>query len=267
MEKLQCLICHDDVRVPVSFKPKCFPCPKQRGRPGCNSTLRVCVLCAREYLELNKPHRQRKTSVKCLVCPTIGNPQKLHGANDAYVKDYMYMSIDLRADYSCFHSTHGCVFKGTQNELDRHIQTECPYRMTTCGCGSLYRVADAQEHFKGCCYYFQCTVCSTYLPQDNYHTHLATVHQLVACRHIGCDTLLGPGHLESHMARECHYRSVRCTVCGELKRVCDYRDHLSAHIQQTQDTMQQLVGQMNEMHRFLTLSLEAYKQWVTSQDS
>lgn len=267
MEKLQCLICHDDVRVPVSFKQKCFPCPVQRGKPGCHSTLRVCLLCARQYLELNKPFRQRKASLKCLLCPTVGNPQKLKGANDAYIKDYMYMSIDLRSDYACFHSTSGCAFKGTQNELDRHIQNECQYRMTTCQCNALYRVVDAQEHFASCAFYHKCPVCATYVLWDGYHAHLSSAHQLVACRHVGCDKLMSLAAQESHMARECPYRSLRCDLCSNLKRVCDYKDHLVAHIQQHQMRMVQLTGQLSETQRLWAAATEAYTQWVMSPES
>ena len=267
MEKKVCLFCHDEVRVPVFYKTDFLPCPQPRGRPGCHSINRVCVLCAREHVGLNKPYRQRKEKIKCLLCPTVGYPRKLRGAHEAYEKDFSYMSMDKTVDYPCFHSGSGCGFKGTQNGLDHHIQYECLYRMTTCTCGTQYRVIDEKEHIKTCVLYWECPVCSSAVYKDDVNTHLSTVHTVVSCRHVGCDKLIATSALESHMAKECPYRSVHCNLCGELKRVCDYKDHLSLHIHQHQQTMVQLVSQMNETHKTLTDSIDAYQKWVLSLDS
>lgn len=267
MEKKVCLFCHDEVRVPVFYKTEFLPCPQPRGRPGCHSINRVCVLCARDHLGLNKPYRQRKEKIKCLLCPTVGYPRKLRGAHEAYEKDYSYMSMDKKVDYPCFHSASGCDFKGTQNGLDHHMQYDCLYRTTSCKCGELYRIVDGEEHIKTCILYRECPVCSQLVYRDDFNDHLSTAHDLLACRHVGCDKLVATSVHVSHMATECPYRSVRCSICGELKRVCDYTVHLSLHIHQHQQTMLQLVSQMNETHKNLAVSTDAYQKWVMSQES
>lgn len=267
MEKKVCLVCHDEVRVPVFFKTQFLPCKHPRGRPGCHSIHRVCVLCAREHIGLHKPYYQRKEKVKCLLCPTVGFPRKLRGAHEAYEKDFSYMSMDKRVDYPCFHSGSGCGFKGTQNGLDHHMKNDCLYRITSCNCGAQYRVVEGEEHIKTCILYRECPVCSSPIYEDDFNDHLSTAHELVACRHVGCDKLLATSTLASHMAKECPYRSVTCSICGELKRVCDYKVHLSLHIHQQQQTMLQLVSQMNETHKNLAASTDAYQKWVMSKES
>ena len=260
MEKIQCLICHDDVRVPVFFT--CFPCPRVRGKPGCHSTRRVCLLCARAYLDLNKPISQRRACVKCILCSTKAYPKKIHKAEDAYEKDFMYMSIDKRADYECFHANQGCRFQGTQNELDRHIQTQCVYRMTSCRCGVLYRVVDGPSHFVACPYFTPCPLCEQTVSNGVFDEHLLSEHHKVICRHVGCTDLLDPAYKEAHENAECRYRGIVCDCCSELKRVCDMPDHLSFHVREDQENLGNLVKAMEKARFSLDASLNAFQRWM-----
>jgi len=262
MEKLQCVLCLEDVRVPVFFKPQCFPCPSPRGKPGCHSTRRVCLWCAREFLGLNKRFDQRKRTLKCLYCPTMGKPQKIRNADEAYQKDYSYMSLDTRKDYPCFHSTKGCTFQGSQNDLNRHVMSECLYRTTSCRCKAFFLAMDAEQHQQECLLYRKCPLCTTHVFCEEYHDHLLQEHQRKPCRHVGCDQLLPEDQWELHMARDCPFRSVRCTLCGDLQRVCDYQDHLSRHIVETQQKMVELVHQMKETQQLLQSSSNAYQKWM-----
>ena len=258
MEKLLCYICHNDVRVPVFFESKCFPCPKNRGKRSCHSTLRTCVVCARTFLDLNKPRAERKEWVKCLLCPTVCYPQKLRG-DDAYTKDFSYMSLDKRADYPCFHEDRGCAFKGSQNELDRHLQEACDYRFTVCRCGCFHRIVDGPAHSAVCPFFTVCKVCQVCVLNEQYDDHLRSVHDLMACRHIGCDMLTPSADLERHMVSQCEYRSVFCLQCQGYQRRCDFQAHLQQHVEQNQKRLTELMETMNAVKLELNRSLQHWE--------
>jgi hypothetical protein len=44
--------------------------------------------------------------------------------------------------------------------------------------------------------------------------------------------------------------------------VCDYQDHLSRHIVETQQKMVELVHQMKETQQLLQSSSNAYQKWM-----
>lgn len=263
MEKHECPICHDPVKVPVSFTYQCFPCRKPENGPGCHDILRVCLYCARTYLQLNTYYKDRVVSRKCLLCPTTTNPRRLRKAKDIYKKDYSYMSRDKSTDYTCFHSE--CDFKGSQNNLDHHMKHQCLYRTVPCHCGVFYRPVDVESHRGQCPYYTPCTLCPphTYVLTGEWEKHVRQVHDRVACQHMGCGALFELSALEKHMASECLYRSIVCGQCGELQRMCSQQDHLLRHVQQDQQTIAQLVESMENARRSLDQSLTAYQQWIT----
>jgi hypothetical protein len=249
MSKLTCLICQEDVRVPVELT--CFRCPKQNNGsnpnigPSCNDFIRVCMMCARDYLELNKVPRERKGSCKCLICNTRVNPQNLSGAGSCYKKDYCYMRLDSRTNYPCFHSEKGCEFTGTQQQLDNHIQYDCQYRMTSCPCGTLYRVCDKEKHRASCHHYRLCPDCETYVLNIDFRNHLRDNHSKEICPHEGCGKIISRDSFNVHKDK-CLHRIVKCPRClGPVPAVV-YSTHIGNHIRACQ---QNISGFMEEIDK------------------
>lgn len=135
------------------------------------------MVCARQYLEMDKPHALRHMRLKCLTCDVTINPQWL--SNKCYRKDYLLMSLDNKNDYKCVYNEMGCNFKGSQMELDRHLKNTCYYRIIKCEgsngdgrCGLSYRICDKQKHQSECYFYIYCKRCNEYIERDIYNYHM-----------------------------------------------------------------------------------------------
>lgn len=255
-----CPICIEKVRVPVRFK--CFPCKAEKGEATCNDTTLVCVMCARNYLELNKPASQRVCSRKCLLCPATVDPRTLRGADNFYAKDYVYMSMDERADYPCFHAEKGCDVVGTQNDIDRHTRKECLYRMTSCLCGCMYRVVEEKQHFASCSHYSSCRVCGEYIAFNKLHDHLREKHHKVLCRHIGCNKLLACDALEAHMKEWCLHRSMSCPRCRIMSTALTYSNHVLQHVMDDKKHIERLISQTSMTMKHMTMSIATLQSFV-----
>lgn len=222
---VQCCICHDSVRVPVRFI--CFPCKNEPGQPSCNSITRVCLACAREYLQLNKKRDDRVYSRKCLTCPAMVRCSQLSAVN-SYEKDFFMMSHDGKEDYHCFHENEGCHFKGTQNQLDHHIQTECPHRTISCRYCRLYYLAlEEMDHVPECPQRFQCPCCLDYVPLQEEKEHFLKQHHKRKCSHCRCYT---PVHIYEQHISECPERPQECVYCHERVARQVMYDHLVGHV-------------------------------------
>lgn len=179
---LDCAICKDLVSVPVRLK--CFPCDTRRNGPTCNSVIRVCLSCARGYLQLNTPREERDLWRKCLVCSSFTAPPLLN-AKSAYEKDYLVMSMDKRTDIECPHE--GCSFTGNQNELDRHLGTECTFRVAYCqDCREFYRCDKWETHCKTCRGWRECILCKKKLRRRDLRQHQQHDHNLNTSGRSGC---------------------------------------------------------------------------------
>lgn len=265
-DPIECSICLETVRVPVGFE--CFPCERKPGKASCNSVRRACILCAREYLKLNKPPMKRPTEKKCLVCPATCNPRHLAQGDAAYRKDFMYMAIDKRSDYPCFYDDKGCAFTGTQNDLDRHMHGECEYRWTPCVCGALYRVYQAADHFRSCCMYQECPVCREWVLENELSEHRKLIHHQFVCPNVGCDHV---GASEQHEA--CPYQLLSCEACHQpyprKDAVRHWKDHvqLSQHdlrdslqrLQSAQQAVVTLTRRLEASHRSLEYAMSRYE--------
>jgi hypothetical protein len=255
--QIECGICLHTVRVPVQLI--CFPCHRQaKGKPGCNAARRVCVTCARDFLQLNRPKNQRDYEKKCLMCPVKVNPRYLASADQVYTKDYMLMSLDKKTDYTCFHEDKGCTFQGTQNELDRHLQQDCLFRMTSCPCGKMYRLNDEATHRQTCQYFKECPKCKELCDIDKYSQHLFEKHNLVKCAHVECDHLCSTENQIQHMEKECKFRMVPCSHCKVPMRSINLAQHIAAHIHQHQTEMDHLVTRMMECRQRLNECVDLY---------
>lgn len=205
---IECYICHEDIRVPVRFT--CFPCKNEPGQPSCNSITRVCLLCAREYLQLNKKRSERTFSRKCLTCPATVRCSELCAIN-SYEKDFFMMSHDPKNNYPCFYETDGCDFQGSQNNLDHHIQSECRFRIISCRyCWAYYPATNEKTHVSQCPNYFQCLYCAEHVPVSEEKEHFLKIHKQRQCAY--CQRYIGSHEYDKH-ACECPERPHECVSC------------------------------------------------------
>lgn len=231
---VQCFICHDAVRVPVRLT--CFPCESKPGQPKCNSITRVCLLCAREYLQLNKRRGERVSTRKCLTCPAIAHCANLSSIN-SYEKDFFIMSLDTRDDYPCFHD---CPFRGTQNDLDNHIHAECPHRSVFCKlCRAVYIAKDENAHIASCPERFCCAHCHEHVPTYDQKAHYQERHNMQKCSY--CNELVESSHFSAHY-EVCPERPRDCPQCYKPVPRCQLCDHMIAHI----DSFQRVIAQNNK---------------------
>lgn len=229
---VQCCICHENVRVPVRFV--CFPCKNEPGQPSCNSITRVCLACAREYLQLNKKRNDRVYSRKCLTCPVMVRCSQL-SADNSYEKDFFMMSHDGKEDYHCFHENEGCHFQGTQNQLDHHIQSECPYRTISCRyCRMYYQAHEEMAHITECPQRFQCFSCSEFIPIQEEKDHFLKQHHQRQC--LYCRRYISIHNYEQH-ACECPERPQKCVHCQEIIAKQAMYDHLVDHVLSCEDNV------------------------------
>lgn len=177
--EVECSICKDHVRVPVRFR--CFPCSnKQNGTSSCNSVLRVCMTCARDYLQLNEPRNNRDRWKKCLVCDCETTPVTLN-AQMAYEKDFLLMSLDPRKDLDCPYDD--CDFQGGQNELDRHLRDDCHHRLKYChDCRRFYVFQNYEKHMIFCKGWQICGLCEMAVRNRNLTKHLRERHKAIRYR-------------------------------------------------------------------------------------
>lgn len=227
METVLCQICHEGVKVPVYFT--CFPCGSHN-RHGiqCNSIGRVCLLCAREYLQLNRPSHERIHTRKCLTCNAVVNLTHLKALN-AYKKDYMLMSLDHRKTIPCFHTE--CSFQGTQNELERHQRDECHFRFVRCQhCHVNFQLSTLEDHKKTCRGCVVCDICLRYIVKSHFDDHLLNVHQRVKC--CDCKAIIETKDIDNHRS-ECPMRKVQCCICRTGVCFGDMKNHCLTHFHET----------------------------------
>lgn len=250
-----CSICQDNARVPVRFT--CFPCRSEIG-PSCNSISRVCLMCAREYLQLNKKRSERILYRKCITCPVTVQCSKLKAIH-SYEKDYFIMSHDQRKDYPCFHDRQGCIFKGTQNELDHHIQTECSFRIISCRlCKSYYQAQEEQQHVYSCPQRFCCFHCEEFIPLYEEKEHYLS-HDLKKC--IYCHRWIATSLLEQHII-QCPECPRECIYCNKRVQKQQMYNHIAGHLDLFQKIIIQNNNTNNELLSRIPLLLEECKKYV-----
>lgn len=221
---MTCRICHEHVKVPVKFT--CFPCRTQHGRPACNSLIRVCLLCARLYLQLNLPKNRRNPTKRCLTCPATIRPSTLTAVS-AYEKDFMLMNADNRTDIPCAHEGDGCLMKGTQNELDHHLSNDCVYRTISCKyCKTYFRAH--QDHLKDCPACITCRLCSSRIEKNDYGQHMIRIHDSFCCG--DCGTIIPKEQTDVHKKQDCPFRKQTCLFCDTHVYAKFYKKHIVEHI-------------------------------------
>lgn len=263
---IPCVICHELIRVPVQLT--CFPCALSGGldtlQNECNEIVRVCLLCARDYLQLDMPSTQRVAFRKCLICERSVNPRQFVSTTEnVYRKDKMLMSLDTRKNIPCFRTEEDkCEFTGTQNELDRHLQQECPGRTVVCkgGCGETFKSWKEKDHQATCTFYTSCAHCVTVQPMldEELRTHMFQLHKEVRCQ--DCKIYIHESRVVGHR-KECPKRVVNCVVCKKSHFFVDMKKHLSEHIRFQAQEISTLTSHIQSQQTILKTAIEQLEKY------
>ena len=224
MHSIECRIClTSPPLIPVWFT--CFPCRRDPANPTCSSLCRVCMTCARKYLESDMKKAERSTRKRCLQCQAFVNPKTLTVSNPGYEKDFLMMSLDSRKRHCIFHD-RGCEYMGTQMEILHHSLQECAERDKPCdGCHKVMRANKLSKHIEECNYYEACPYeknCGYWLKRKM-EDHLRDVHQRKVCSL--CSDMVPLEDVEQHEQEECVMRLLKCTICGNHYTEMDSVNH------------------------------------------
>lgn len=262
--------------MPVQFSRQCFACPssKENGGRCCQDMIRVCLMCARRYLELNVPRMQRDVSRKCLMCDTRA---ELSTLNDevAYHKDFLLMSLDTRADYPCFWSEDGCGFLGNQTQLERHIREDCDFRSIRCpgrsrmgACRKNCVAHKLAEHIlMNCEFHADCPICKDRISINSLETHLEVAHDAIECVHCKM-TILPKSDLNHHMEKMCPNKPLDCSICGDhgISRVV-FGEHIHHHIVGCSQVMTQCTAQIRQVAQTIDDAIKLIRQLSSPSNS
>lgn len=240
IKRMECGICLSWMRIPVRFI--CFRCEATTGRPTCNSMFRCCLLCARTYLELNKVRSDRTSYKKCPLCPCKVDPRTL-SAKNAYEKDFVLMDLDSRNNHRCIHEE--CSFTGSQLDLNRHISSECEYRLVNCcECKSAYfPFLQRDRHVSECTQYLSCPVCAERVPKRVYEYHVVQQHRYERCS--DCGIFVPPMH-------NCPNKMIVCKFCHSRVAKTYNKEHLQKHVV----TFQRKIMEISEVLSIVTKDLK-----------
>jgi hypothetical protein len=180
-------------------------------------------------------------------------------AKEGYEKDFMLMSLMSKKDYLCFHSEKGCPFKGTQNELDRHIQNDCDFRMTMCDCGFFHQVLDTAKHQRNCPLIMKCDLCDEFLRKNKYHDHLLMTHCVRQCGL--CLEKVPHDQIQIHERDQCKERLVDCPVCTFPINHRILGEHLLAHSTKATEEISFYLNKIREVQRSLQRSNDALENY------
>jgi hypothetical protein len=215
--------------------------------------LRVCLCCAREYLQLNKPFIERLEHRKCLLCEATVELSKLNAKN-SYKKDYMLMKIIKGDDFKCFHDE--CPFEGAQLDLEKHMTSDCQYRQISCTgrstwskCRKFYVYKDEKEHRASCRFFEKCEKCDEHVVKIDMKIHMVTQHGLKECIH--CSNLFDTNVVMDHQL-VCPEKLMSCTYCGIYHKYNKFKVHLLEHIKTLTDTQEQITQNI----KLITTQLE-----------
>jgi len=262
---IRCIICHDTAKVPVQLI--CFPCASAGNETlqnECNEIVRVCLVCVRDYLQLDTAVNQRISFRKCLLCDRSVNPRHLGIHPDSiYRKDKMLMSMDNRNNISCSRVDDDCDFTGTQSELDRHLHDSCPGRTMTCrgGCGDSFKAMDEKAHMAACNFFslcLRCTPSTEYMVEEDLRKHMFQKHKEVRCH--DCKMYVPESRLMTHR-KECPKRVVECTICKKHNFFVDMKKHISEHIRYQAQEINTATSHIQSQQTILKSALELFEKY------
>lgn len=153
------------------------------------------------------------------------------------------MSYDDKTDYHCFYE--GCGYRGTQNQLDNHIQKECDFRVISCRyCHMYYRAMEEEDHVISCLQRFGCEYCEKRVAFCEKRHHYSMEHAVRECRY--CTKWIEIDKLNQHY-ETCPERPRECIYCKKEVSTHQMHDHLLIHIELMQKIIFQNNKTVNEM--------------------
>jgi len=114
----KCCICMEEPFLPVEFI--CFPCYSNK-KIHCCSFYRICMLCANNYLELDKDIGERDFYKKCIFCPSLCCLHS-HNRSNSYKIDFCKIVQDEANHYICPYCN---IFTGSQIQIFHHLEKDC----------------------------------------------------------------------------------------------------------------------------------------------
>lgn len=221
-----CEICFNVCNIPVQMI--CFPCWDPNHK-NCHSIKRFCMSCANKYLEFHFPEHLRSRTKKCLYCDEYVDLKNIN-KNTCYQVDFRTMSFDTTI-ISCVNDD--CTYKGSQNDLFRHLDM-CEFSTQRCkGCNKEVRLNNMNKHLDQCPHYVRCHICGLFCIRDGeYDSHLFKCHNLAQC--LYCMDVISADLLSEHSNNECEYRPVECLECKSIISKKGEQIHLIKHVQEKQ---------------------------------
>jgi uncharacterized coiled-coil protein SlyX len=178
------------------------------------------------------------------------HPRSIYTKADAYVKDYLLMSLDT-AEHECPNSVFGCLFYGKQCDLDHHLKNSCDHRLIQCPgnglscCGS-YRISDEAMHQRVCVRYKICTICNEAVLRVDMQDHMMTEHHMVECPH--CKNMHKQEEMEQH-TKTCVFRRVSCCICSTAMPLRNMPGHVAIHIRTMTTRLNKLENELVEKYK------------------
>lgn len=219
-----CCICLETILIPV--EPLCFQCRESDGEISCFSMKRICLVCAENFLDLNKDRKDRSIKKKCIFCPKTCHLYQIP-KNKTFRVDYLMMDrVGAHHERSCPYD--GCGYHASHLKVARHVFTECPYYHVECECGSVCPRNQLLEHRAHCDKYKCCVFCQTFILEIEMARHMYYHHDKTKC--FTCHQFIDMSRLSDHIISDCPERLVTCEVCSSFIRYKSFKNHLRRHI-------------------------------------
>lgn len=231
-----CVICMEDCLLPVEFV--CFPC-FSTSRIHCHSFKRTCFFCSIKYLELDQSSLDRSFFKKCLFCASIVYLHHLT-IEKSFKVDFPLMIKDHLSAHVCKLCN---MYVGTQLNVYKHLQNDCPMFWIECECKKIFKRIDIFFHQYSCDRYHFCPLCSKHVLVKEVSDHFRHVHDLILCNL--CKIHIPQEFFDAHVTNECLERLVSCEYCSQLINFSKLNEHLEDHL----DLVLQELDQLKKKYR------------------
>lgn len=213
-------------------------CGRRRGCPHCEMVLDAAALDA----HIRDVHELRTCSHK--GCDVQLPPSRIaaHVAEcdfgptscPACAKPVVRRELPAHAASTCEHASVPCINRGCRmsmkrSVLDRHVTSECQYRIQRCKyCECEHPAAEMKSHEPDCGSKSDpCVRCGRNVSRQSMAAHIATCGvppATVRCGNLGCPQLVPPSQLDAHQ-RECEFRRTACPLCKQVEAKRDLERH------------------------------------------
>jgi len=153
---------------------------------------------------------------------------------DIYSMDTAHMHIRSwieNVKWKCFNHANGCVFKGTKEQLEEHLDKECQEHQQKCrfqGCQERRRRPEIPQHETDCPYRLvPCDHCKKDVVFQTMVEHLTVCDDVPVPCPNACGKNPSRGLVADHLDTECEEYVVTCEVpgCGEQVKRKEMETH------------------------------------------